>query len=235
MSFDPDHWKPSELQSKPDLRHLFHYENPRASEIARVIQEAERHHRLWFNSHQAPWNLCARIKDRQDLPIVREMYDFLRKHLADKVLVSLGAVKTPLAEALAETPPKVVINVDRYDDRIGPREAPLDPYSVTTIKHEPDSAVEWNVKADMLDFVSRLPDNSVNLQLDGIDTVIIDYEPYHRALAQELIRVLRTGGVLLGNHVDAFDEVTRDTQLIQHRLGLVDLFRETKIFEKPLG
>lgn len=235
MSFDLDHWKLSEKQTKPDLRTLFHYENPRAHEIAHVVMEAERRHRLWFDSHQAPWNLCARIKDRQDLSIVRDMYDFLRKHLAGKVLVSLGAVETPLSGALAETPPKVIINVDRYDDRIGPREAPLDPYMVTTVKHEPNSAVEWNVKADLLDFVSRLPDNSVNLQLDGIDTVIIDDERFHRMLAQELIRVLRPGEILLGNHVDAFDEVARDPRLIQHRIGLLDIFRETQIFEKPLG
>ena len=231
MTFDPDHWQPIEDRT-PNLRERFNYKNPQADEIAAVIARAEKRHTVWFDSHQAPWRLVANLKDRQDIPFVREVHEFFRDRLKDRVLISLGAVEIPLSKALASAPPKVIIHVDRYDHRIGPREAPLDPFAVTQVRHEPDEPLQWNIKADMLDVLSRIPSDSVNVELDGIDTVIIPDEEYHRVLAQELVRVLRPGGVLFGNHVDAFEHLRNNGQLIERRFMLTNDFYETRIFEK---
>lgn len=55
------------------------------------------------------------------------------------------------------------------------------------------------VHADMLDFVARLPDNSVNFVLNGIDHyVMAGGGEYHKALAREIIRTLKPGGIIFG-------------------------------------
>ncbi|OGG74173.1 hypothetical protein A3A40_00380 [Candidatus Kaiserbacteria bacterium RIFCSPLOWO2_01_FULL_54_20] len=58
------------------------------------------------------------------------------------------------------------------------------------------------VNADMLDFVSRLPDNSVNFTMNGIDYDILGEGAlnikYQWFLAGEIIRTLRPGGIIFG-------------------------------------
>lgn len=55
------------------------------------------------------------------------------------------------------------------------------------------------IRADMLDFVSRIKDSSVNIVINGIDEYIISVKKYHEALAQEIFRVTKKNGVIFGN------------------------------------
>jgi len=55
------------------------------------------------------------------------------------------------------------------------------------------------VRADLLNFVSRLTDCSVNITINGIDSDLIYVEGYHEAVAQEIMRVTKPGGVIFGN------------------------------------
>jgi hypothetical protein len=58
------------------------------------------------------------------------------------------------------------------------------------------------VNSDMLDFVSRLPDGSVNFTINGIDNDVLGHGPeneeYARILSGEIIRALRPNGILFG-------------------------------------
>jgi ubiquinone/menaquinone biosynthesis C-methylase UbiE len=54
------------------------------------------------------------------------------------------------------------------------------------------------VKDDMLHFLSTLKDDSVNITINGIDLLIIKNDEYHKALADEITRVTKKGGIIFG-------------------------------------
>lgn len=63
----------------------------------------------------------------------------------------------------------------------------------------PGTHNEISVQADLLDFASRLKDNSVNITINGIDSDLIDVEGYHEAVAKEIMRVTKKDGIIFGN------------------------------------
>lgn len=77
-----------------------------------------------------------------------------------------------------------------------------------------------DVRADMLDFVSRLKDSSVNIMINGIDGDVIPPKEYHELLAKELLRVLKVDGLIFGNNSDCLNILNRmisnDTELQKH-------------------
>ena len=58
------------------------------------------------------------------------------------------------------------------------------------------------VRIDMLDFISRLPSNSFNFTLNGIDTSILNTKEYTEAVIKEIIRATRKGIFSLGLNLD---------------------------------
>lgn len=103
------------------------------------------------------------------------------------------------------------INIDVDFVAIGEGEAPIgqkfDPYIGykrqdnfwLLTEEEKDRAMEaLNVKTDMLNFVARLPDNSVNFCLNGIDYYIIERDAYREALFKEIKRATKINGVIFG-------------------------------------
>jgi len=75
------------------------------------------------------------------------------------------------------------------------------------------------IDGDMLRVVARFPDNSVNYVLNAIDNDIILVGDYWRALAAEIERTTKTGGVVFGynnlllNHLSP--SKFKDTELIE--------------------
>ena len=127
--------------------------------------------------------------------IYRKSRDFLRQHLEDGVLIDLGGGSWGSAELARYLGAATYINVERNlrsDEEIPPN--PL-----AAIKDEQtDDLQEILIKADMLDFVSRLRDNSANFMINGIDESAINDFAYHLALAKELERATKPGGVVFG-------------------------------------
>lgn len=99
------------------------------------------------------------------------------------------------------------------------------------------------IKADMLDLLSRMPDNSVSVMVNGIDTEIINDEEYILALAKEIVRTLSSKGVVFGvnstvldrfelilhdgsSNIDGAKKVIRDSLVIRHigRSGIIKVF-----------
>jgi hypothetical protein len=67
------------------------------------------------------------------------------------------------------------------------------------------------VQGDMLDIRSRLPDNSANFTINGIDTWIIENSAYHQALARELERATVPGGIVFGMNSDAVFYISNES------------------------
>ena len=75
------------------------------------------------------------------------------------------------------------------------------------------------VKSDMLDFISRVASNSVNVEIDGIDHNIITHV-YRQALIGEILRVTKQGGLILSC---GSDDIVRE--LLRNE-NIEDLFPE---------
>ena len=54
------------------------------------------------------------------------------------------------------------------------------------------------LEGDMLEFVSRINSDSVNFVMNGVDFSIIQDERYNQAIAKEMIRATKPGGLIFG-------------------------------------
>lgn len=98
--------------------------------------------------------------------------------------------------AVNRTGAQMYINVDRGSFANPNPPNSLEPASVNP---SPDkSKFIIKVKADMLDFLARIKDGSANFAINGIDEIIINDHRYHQALATELVRATKPGGLIFG-------------------------------------
>jgi len=160
--------------------------------------------------------------------------EYLKTKLKDSILVDLGGGQGATAKEIARAyEASAGINVDKF---IGGIELnPLKDLNAESIakygnnaQTNPECAL---VAADMLDFVSRLPDNSINFMANGIDAYIIglDHE-YNAALAKEIVRAMKPGGVLFGNSFEGiWYELTGDVS----PLDVTEQYKKLGLAEHP--
>jgi len=87
------------------------------------------------------------------------------------------------------------------------------------------------VKADMLDFVSKLSDNSVNFTINGIDgVVILDSDKYARAVAAEMVRATLSNGIIFGIRSEPTEFLRENSK--EHKLKILYEKANGYIFEK---
>jgi hypothetical protein len=146
--------------------------------------------------------------------------DCLRNYLADKILVDLGGGQGEMGDIAHDFGASTYINVERapYDET----EA-IDPS--TPIEHQrKENFLSLRVHADMLDFVSRLRDGSIdNFVINGIDTYIIDNPRYHDALVKEILRATKKGGLIFGRSSDVLEDMERHVQACEYEKRPIDL------------
>lgn len=129
--------------------------------------------------------------------------------LKDTVLLDIGGGNGKLYYFANRFQAKTYLNVDKYADGIDGKK-PLDPEADIHTEATgdggklseflpPRNTQEVTVKADMLDFVSRLPDDSVNVTVNGIDEDIVPNPAYHQALACEILRIVKKDGFIVGH------------------------------------
>jgi hypothetical protein len=93
------------------------------------------------------------------------------------------------------------------------------------------------VRADMLDFVSRIRDGSVNVTVNGIDADVIPIEKYHESLATEILRVTKHQGVIFGHGsypllrdiiklIEQNSELINEFQIVYNAEGTVVVWRK---------
>jgi len=123
-----------------------------------------------------------------------EVRHFLEQKLKGKIVVDLGG--NNMQRLARDMGARVYIAVDLYE--FG-KEYPADS-SLNLSPGKKDGEMEVvSVKSDMLEFLSRLPDKSVCICINGIDGALISYDAYHDALATEISRVISEGGIVFGN------------------------------------
>lgn len=81
-------------------------------------------------------------------------------------------------------------------------------YQRTISPHEEAAAMKiFCKKGDMLTVLARLPSACANITVNGIDRALIKNQEYHKALAHEIERVVRPGGIVFGFQSDVVQYV----------------------------
>ena len=141
--------------------------------------------------------LRARENEATDEKTDRE---YLEHKLRGGILVDLGCGDGVMVYTAEEYGAAGYIGVDKYQFNTR-HQTRMFESNAKQIELMPREIESVKIQFDMLDFVSRLPDNSVNFTMNGIDEVIIHHGlPYQKVLAKEIARALKKGGVIFGNN-----------------------------------
>ncbi len=177
------------------LPELLAYQNPERAKIDRIIETTQSNN---FDTHYVDqWRSfkaggdfggSAEEKTRAD-----EVIAYLEGKLKDQVIIDLGP-------ANSFSPPVKIgkgayIGVEKFNIS---EKAPLNPSVSLSDRTYPQIGRIIVVKADMLDFVSRVQNESGNYFISGIDGFIIRSKDYLQELAREIARSTRVGGVVFG-------------------------------------
>ncbi|MFA4852106.1 MAG: hypothetical protein WC924_02230 [Candidatus Gracilibacteria bacterium] len=161
--------------------------------------------------------------------------EFFRQHLSGQNLIDLGGGTGSMGEVATGLNSGVYVNVERAPFESSEITNPL----VPIFSESKNNFLQMGVHSDMLDFVSRMKDSVGNFTINGIDTIIVNDMHYNRALAHEMIRATRKGGLIFGTSSDALvyiDFLIKKggvalTTIDPKKLGL-QVDDETFIFEK---
>lgn len=88
---------------------------------------------------------------------------------------------------------------------------------------------------DMLTTIAKAPSNSANITINGIDFNIVSSEDYNKALAQEIVRVCRQGGIIFGISSEALsfiDQGIASREDFEIKRAPFNFSIPVKIFEK---
>ena len=159
-----------------------------------------------------------------------ETLQLFRRAISENILCDLGSAGGRMDYLANAFSAGLYIDVDKFPG--GHRSTPIDPtLGRAEIREFREFAFdgkgklegvlpEIHVRADILDFVSRLRDSSVNIMINGIDGEIIPSTEYHELLAKELVRVLKDDGLIFGNNstclVFLHRMISKDTELQKH-------------------
>ncbi|MCB0318234.1 MAG: class I SAM-dependent methyltransferase [Bdellovibrionales bacterium] len=121
-------------------------------------------------------------------------FDMAQLFLKGSIVIDLGC-GTPSGngERLAVlSGAKGYLGIDKFNTRDS---APRKPYE--------DSEIQCAyVRADMLEALKMLPDESGSISITNIDAVIIRDDEYRQAVALEIARVVKPGGIIITNSFD---------------------------------
>lgn len=186
------------------IEDLFDPERSVSDEYREIIKSGESKNAYLKAKFSEYWNTFLRNPDSAP-----EARDFFQKHIQDSMLIDLGGGGSPMSKGsnmfyLAGIfDAKAYISVDKFA------------YSENSEYDESAPAERsgrrgslrrnlrcFYIRSDMLEFVSKMRDNSVNFVLNGIDSFTIGGKGYHTALAKEIARATRSDGIIFGVNSD---------------------------------
>ena len=231
MPEGPEQYTPPETEGRIDLHNLLTYDNPNLLHYQKLI-ERERGGRYVFIPQQfsQDWekiyfNQWAESNKRFDPAKFEKARVYFYEKLHDSLFIDVGGGEGNwMREFAKKFGAQRYVNVDVF----GPGES-LDPFSGTPaekidyqgLKEQEclRALVEIYVTSDMLDFVARLPDNSANFAINGIDLCVVLDKEYREALISELIRAAKVSGILFGSGSDIWRQDIR-LRYVTKELGL---------------
>ncbi|KKT20830.1 MAG: hypothetical protein UW05_C0026G0006 [Candidatus Giovannonibacteria bacterium GW2011_GWC2_43_8] len=221
-----------ERSSKISLPDILVYENPNRGKYQEIIKSLEaRVARNPFGSppdeYSEEWMRFLMFAEK--IEKYPEDYRFFQEKLKVDILIDLGGGRGTNMKYFARTfGVRTYIDVERYLSK----DLPVDPFKDLSEKFvdQPENMQILVVQADMLDFISRLPDNFANFNLNGIDSLVIEDPEYHYALAKELVRTTKKGGIVFGINSDALYSLGPAMKQFEREYKKDD--RLVQIFEK---
>jgi hypothetical protein len=154
---------------------------------------------------------------------IKEAYELLREKLKGKTLCDLGCGSYNFIQMSTRfrIPPdlqiKQYIGVDKY--RVATSEnnfinVSKYNYGVITSELNPGDIGLWIkfVRMDMLEFVSKMPDNSMNYLICNINNSLIFDHEYFERLNKELLRTTEKNGIITGCLVEK--EILKDFKIL---------------------
>jgi hypothetical protein len=159
------------------FRTLLGYQHPKREKLDRIIKDVGSLDLL----RETTW-LWEMVLLREAWP---EIKSFCAELVRDRPLIDLGGgYGTTMEQIARELGASMYVNVDKF--------------AFDAESSKKDEIETFRVKADLLDFVSHMKNDSANFTINGIDRYIIPSNEYHRALAEELGRTTLPNGIVLG-------------------------------------
>lgn len=230
MPKGPEQYTPPEAEGKISLHDLLTYQNPNLRKYHDLSfgSDANKSFRATKAHFGAEWTDLLERSETGDTYENDAVY--LKEKLAGTLLVDLGGGDqtmrgipgTPVETFARAMGANTYINVDRF------LASETDIFTdVYPEEHRQTGKpyVIW-VNADMLEFIAHMPDNSASFSINGIDEMIIKNPAYHAAVAREIIRATRHGGIIFGINSDALYQIAQlndsrirnvPLKIVQHR------------------
>lgn len=155
----------------------------------------------YTTAHSLNWEDVV-SDDSEAIANIKRTIDLFKEHLSGDVLVDLGAGSEKVMEELSKKfGVRTYVKVDKfYKLQSSMTIAGTD---IAYKELEADRLHLITVNSDMLDFISRVRDNSGSFVLNGIDDYVINSVKYQEMLAREIIRATRSKGIIFGINSDS--------------------------------
>lgn len=218
-----------QIENSFKIEDLFGYQNPKLEEyrvLFKSLYDGPPEHRfldLGGNSPGIFWvrlegDLKGAFQDPATEIEARKLKDFMISKLQGSILLDLGSRSPGNMESAyylwEEAHGSQYIGIDLFAIGRGENLG----YTINIIDNL------YGVKDDMLLALAKMRTGSANITIDAIDHTIIPDEKYHEALATEIIRVCKPGGIVFGINARAL-------AIIQEKInkGELDSFRNHEI------
>jgi hypothetical protein len=193
------------LKNQNKNRELYDYLSKESE--ARQIRIMEQFEREFHTPYERFWLLQEHILDKifenpVDASEEYPMLAALAVVIPGTILVDVGGTGH-LHSFAKKLGASSYIAVNRW--AIGYKD-PADPYTAVWERQERNTQRYFmhslGVRADALDFVSRIADGSVSFVINGIDEAVIENPRYHECLAKEMSRATAKSGIIFGNKAE---------------------------------
>ena len=209
---------PERPEERVDLHQLLTYENPKLAQYLDVIKgEFAKKRHQYGQDFSHSWLPVFYDRDRKGTERFqpadyKKVLPYLQDRLQEGLLIDLGgnlSKSGTIVQLAKKCGARVYINVDtdyvpenapvgeKYNPYVGKKREEKE-YSLLSEEENKRIMEAIDVQADILNFIARLPDNSANFTLNGIDSHIIETGAYWDALEQEITRTAKIGGVIFG-------------------------------------
>ncbi len=129
----------------------------------------------------------------QNLETSQEDLQFIKEKLSGETLIDLGCGEPGYTDAHLK---ELDISLASY---VGVDKKEFDQRWVEESRKQGGFPVEY-INEDLLRFVSKIPDNSANFLISGIDEDVLRDSEYRKRLMAEIMRATKQGGLVLNYH-----------------------------------